>query len=151
MFDYSIFLEIKYTSCSTGRIELWMELTEEKDEDGCYISKPVREPTPDDLSYAERSEAGLIRYVRATAFLPMIPNAEQIAINSENFDIEMPEEVTFAMLNLLDNVNRACRERLTERVQRGDKLERIPDGCGFNYRPVERGVEWTEITKKKES
>jgi hypothetical protein len=145
MFDYSTFLEIKYTSCSTGRIELWMEPTDEKDEDGFCISKPVREPTPEDLRYAERSEAGMIRYIRATAFMPMVPEAEQMGLNSKSFDIEVPLEVEEAMEELLDDVNQACKERMSARTQRGDKLDRIPDGRGFNYIPLQNSVEWTEL------
>lgn len=148
---FGTFFEVRFTTVSIGRIELWMQATDEVDDEGNTIYRKLREPTEDDLAYAKRSEEGKVRYTRATLFLPMVPFAEQCAFNSSTFDIENPEEIEVAMDNLLEVLHEESRKHLFSRIRDGHQLEAIPVGTGFHYPAPTGPVEWTEIANTKSS
>lgn len=145
----SQFLNITYAHISIGRVELWMEGTGEFDENGHEIFKAVREPTSEDLAYAERTEAGKVRYIHAIARIQLPPDVIQLGLRSEQYDEDVAGSALQAALNVTDCVNREVTIKLKELVGNG-LLASLPSGTLFNYQQLHQSCpveEWKEIAK----
>jgi hypothetical protein len=107
-------LTITYKEVPIGRVELWKECTDKVGENGLPIEVHFREPSKEDLEWAEVTGSGKIRVIHANVTLRIEPEAIQLHVISEQFHIADTSAALNSLLNLRTNVDREIFEKLRE-------------------------------------